>query len=577
MNEYKLHDIMTNEALGNDHSSNNEAEELEMCKAEGDVNVLDTILVHIGEFGRYQMFNYVLLCIPMVFNAFQSISYVFTTSPVVYRCNVTQCDSLTTQYSEPWVNFTIPSKGSDLDQCNRYVFEGVMDTYSSLPSSGYCAAEYFNSSRLEKCGKDLKFRDEEYTVSNEFGIFCSEEWKLNMAGTINNVGQFIGIPLGGLLADRYGRRTMLAYAGFLSSIMGIIRSFSQNYYMFLSFELLDMVVGSTLFPTAFLLAIELVGPQKRVAAATIITIFYSLGEALLGVLAGQFQNWRVLLRVLYIPAALQIFFMFLLPESVRWLLSQRRDDQAISILRKAARINRRELSDSSLQQLVDSNNKKLQEANESNYPIWKAFKRFTWRIVNCSFCWFTHTLVALGLSLNSVNLGGNKYNNFMLNGLVQVPGLILPLFIMNSLGRRTSLCGSMLVCALCMGATILFGKDGHATELTLFLIGKFAITCSFQVLYFFTSEIFPTNVRNSLLSLCSMIGRIGSMIAPQTPLLANYYQYAPQILFGAFALVSGCLTLLFPETANKSLPTTMDEASNLNSKSEGKREQEFDG
>lgn len=52
---------------------------------ESDDNSLDMILVRIGEFGRYQMFNYVLLCIPMIFNAFQSISYVFTASPVVYR------------------------------------------------------------------------------------------------------------------------------------------------------------------------------------------------------------------------------------------------------------------------------------------------------------------------------------------------------------------------------------------------------------------------------------------------------------------------------------------------------------
>lgn len=354
---------------------------------------------------------------------------------------------------------------------------------------------------------------------------------------------------------------MLAIGGFLSSIMGIIRSFSPNYYMFLSFELLDMVVGSTLFPTSFLLAIELVGPKRRVAAATIITIFYSLGEALLGVLAGQFQNWRVLLRVLYIPAAVHIFFLVLLPESVRWLLSQRKEEQAIAILRRAARVNKRSLSDSSLQQLVQSNKEKLAESNETTYPIRKAFKRFSWRIANCSLCWFTHTLIALGLSLNSVNLGGNKYNNFMLNGLVQVPGLILPLFIMNSLGRRTSLCGSMLVCAVCIGASIIFGKsnsraivlennknsirfllDGHATELTLFLIGKFAITCSFQVLYFFTSEIFPTNVRNSLLSLCSMIGRIGSMIAPQTPLLVSIcgiliFENKPVYIYSPFILI----------------------------------------
>ncbi|KAM7358479.1 organic cation transporter protein [Cochliomyia hominivorax] len=538
---------------------------------ESDDNSLDVILVRIGEFGRYQMFNYVLLCVPMIFNAFQSISYVFTASPVVYRCNITQCDSPSSLYLEPWLNFTIPQKDGEYEQCNRYVYEKTLaNNFYLSPLTSNCIEDNFNMSFVEKCYDGFKFRDEEYTVANEFGFFCSDEWKLSMAGTINNVGQFIGIPLGGLLADRFGRRTMLAIAGFFSSIMGIIRSFSTNYYMFLSFELLDMVVGSTLFPTSFLLAIELVGPKKRVAAATIITIFYSLGEALLGVLAEQFQNWRVLLRVLYVPAALHIFFLILLPESVRWLLSQGKDEKAVSILKKAARVNRKTLAENILTNLINSNKIKLESANESSYPIRLAIKTFFWRIFNCSFCWFTHTLVALGLSLNSVNLGGNKYKNFMLNGLVQVPGLILPLFIMNTVGRRFSLFGSMLVCALCMGATIQFGKSGSSVELILFLIGKFAITCSFQVLYFFTSEIFPTNVRNSLLSLCSMIGRIGSMLAPQTPLLANYYEYAPQILFAAFALVSGCLTLLFPETANKSLPTTVDDACKLKDNSANK-------
>uniref|UniRef100_A0A1A9WE24 Major facilitator superfamily (MFS) profile domain-containing protein n=1 Tax=Glossina brevipalpis TaxID=37001 RepID=A0A1A9WE24_9MUSC len=518
-------------------------------------STLDAILIRIGEFGRFQLFNYVLLCFPMIFNAFQSISYVFTASPVVYRCNVTLCDSVGSEYWEPWLNFTIPSKNSNFDQCHHYAV--INDTDLQLS----CSAENFNRSQVEFC-YDYKFRDYEYTLAKEFNFFCSNEWKLSMAGTFNNIGQFIGIPLGGLLADKYGRRTMLAIGGFVSSFMGLIRSFTTNYYMFLSFELLDMVAASTTYPTAFLLAIELVGPKRRVAAATIITIFYPLGEALLGILAEQFQNWRTLLRVLYLPAILQIFLLILLPESIRWLLSQGKESKAIAVLTKAARINGKFIPTLNLANLIESNKQKLEDNNVKNiYPIKDAIKVFFWRIINCSLCWFTHTLIALGLSLNSVNLGGNKYNNFIWNGLIQIPGLILPLFIMDSLGRRISLFVSMLTCGLCMIATIFF--DGYGVELTLFLIGKFAITCSFQILYFFTSEIFPTNVRSSLLSLCSMIGRFGSMLAPQTPLLINYYEFSPQILFASFALVSGCLTLFFPETANKTLPTTMVEASQL--------------
>ncbi|XP_030383352.1 solute carrier family 22 member 3 [Scaptodrosophila lebanonensis] len=543
-----------------------------------DDNSLDAILVRIGQFGRFQIINYVLLCVPMIFNAFFSISYVFTASTVVHRCNITQCDSPSSVYNEPWVDFTIPHKKSELDGCSRYVArqpdpdQCQASIFYSSPSSDCCVAEYFGND-TERCGKDFKFRDEEHTIANEFGFFCAEEWKLSMVGTINNIGQFVGIPLGGFFADRYGRRTMLAVSGVLSAIMGIIRSFSTNYYMFISFEFLDMAVGSTLFPTAFLLAIELVGPKRRVAAATIITIFYSLGEALLGFLASIILQWRNLLRVLYAPALLQLFLLWILPESVRWLLSQGEEEPAAKILRRAAKINRKELPEADLDELMANNREKLKQANESQYPIGKAVKLFSGRIANCCFCWFTHTLIALGLSLNSVNLaGGSKYNNFMLNGIVQIPGLLLPLVIMDRIGRRYSLCASMLVCAVCMAMSTAFGADNYAGALTLFLIGKMAITCSFQILYFFTSEIYPTNVRNSLLSLCSMVGRIGSMLAPQTPLLAKYYVYAPQILFATFALVSGCLTLYFPETADKALPTTMEEARDLADKKRRKSE-----
>ncbi|XP_017013613.2 organic cation transporter protein-like [Drosophila takahashii] len=556
---------MTSQKEGNgsspsDAKSNGHADTEAATGGGDDDNSLDAILVRIGQFGRYQIINYVLLCVPMLFNAFFSISYVFTASTVVHRCNVPQCDNSTSVYDENWLNFTIPYKNSAIDACHRYA---VNETEAPDPFLGYCAKDYFTT-ESETCGHDFKFRDEEKTISTEFGIYCEDEWKLSMVGTINNVGQFVGIPLGGFFADRFGRRTMLAVAGSLSALMGVIRSLSSSYSMFMVFEFLDMAVGSTLFPTAFLLAIELVGPKRRVAAATIITIFYALGEAFLGFLASQVQHWRWLLRVLYVPAVLQILFLWILPESVRWLLSQGAEEKAADVLRRAARINKRALPEEQVEELLASNRQKLSQANESQYPIMRAVRFFSLRIANCCLCWFTHTLIALGLSLNSVNLGGNKYTNFMLNGFIQIPGLLLPLVIMDRVGRRYSLCVSMLLCAICMGASAGVPEDNYAGSLILFLIGKLAITCSFQILYFFTSEIFPTNVRNSLLSLCSMVGRIGSMLAPQTPLLAKYYIYAPQILFATFALISGFLTLAFPETADKVLPTTMEEARDLN-------------
>lgn len=45
----------------------------------------DSVLLEIGEFGRYQQTNYLLLCIPVLFAAANSLTYVFTAGVPNYR------------------------------------------------------------------------------------------------------------------------------------------------------------------------------------------------------------------------------------------------------------------------------------------------------------------------------------------------------------------------------------------------------------------------------------------------------------------------------------------------------------
>ena len=46
------------------------------------------------------------------------------------------------------------------------------------------------------------------------------------------------------------------------------------------------------------------------------------------------------------------------------------------------------------------------------------------------------------------------------------------------------------------------------------LVGKCGITSAFGIIYLYTAEIFPTNVRNTVLGTCSTFARIGGMMAP---------------------------------------------------------------
>ena len=50
--------------------------------------------------------------------------------------------------------------------------------------------------------------------------------------------------------------------------------------------------------------------------------------------------------------------------------------------------------------------------------------------------------------------------------------------------------------------------------LAMWLVGKFAIACSFTCLFVFASELFPTAVRNVCIGLCQTVSQVGGVFAP---------------------------------------------------------------
>ena len=67
-----------------------------------------------------------------------------------------------------------------------------------------------------------------------------------------------------------------------------------------------------------------------------------------------------------------------------------------------------------------------------------------------------------------------------------------------------------------------FGKANPWLTITLSLIGKFFITCSFATIYVHTPEIYPTKIRNTGLGLCMLIAKVASIVAPSTRILVSW-------------------------------------------------------
>lgn len=60
------------------------------------------------------------------------------------------------------------------------------------------------------------------------------------------------------------------------------------------------------------------------------------------------------------------------------------------------------------------------------------------------------------------------------------------------------------------------------------------------------------------------MSRVGALASPFVPFLDKYYKPLPFIVFGCTAIVGGISYLYLPETLNRKLPNTVEEATRIN-------------
>ncbi len=128
------------------------------------------------------------------------------------------------------------------------------------------------------------------------------------------------------------------------------------------------------------------------------------------------------------------------------------------------------------------------------------------------YSWIVNALVYYGFSLNMSDFGGNFYITFLLSGLVELPSALISTLGLKYIGRRKLFSFFMLLITLSTLAVI--PSKTTAFKVTFALLGKFAVTSSWNVMAIHGPEVFPTVIRHTGLGSCSVIGRIGSISAP---------------------------------------------------------------
>lgn len=524
---------------------------------EAKVNLDVIIKEEIGEFGRYQKMALGLCMIVALLSGYSGNEYVFTAARISTRCLIPECE--TGDFSPSWLSLAIPNDGGAFDNCRRFNSSGLS-----------CSADNFYRDEIVRCEKYVYEKTD--TVVYEFNLAC-QEWRRSLIGSASTFGKMLALPLTGIFADRYGQRTALALNAFNCAWIGTARSFTQSYGSFIALEYLEAAFGAAAFSCGYTIVMEFVGPKYRVTAGAAMSTFYATGLIMQALMAWAIPYWRHLTLALFIPQLVTVVYFWIMPESVRWYLSKGRYTEAESQLKKAAKMNRKLLSEASIAKLRESSEeerkikefKKVQKVKDP-WLVTLVFehKPVLLRCIITPVWWITTTLVYYGLSMNAVTMSGNKYINYIAVGAVEIPGYWTAVLLFDRIGRKPLLCCAFWMCAACQIGFIFMTKDYYELSLAVYLMGKYSISIVVTCVYVYTNELFPTQYRGSLFSFASMVGRIGAISAPLTPALGTMvWKHLPFVLFGSFAALSGFLVLLAPETKGTTLPDTMQQAADL--------------
>ncbi|XP_013196007.2 solute carrier family 22 member 2 [Amyelois transitella] len=507
---------------------------------------LDDILEKLGAFGRHQVVTMCLLSLVYATNSMYNINYVFAVEDVQYRCKIPSCEA-NASFSVSWLNSSYPDLGEDVKQCQRY---SLLDDQ--------CAG--FNTSRQETC-TDWVYEVPHSFVA-EFNLAC-QDWKPTLVGTAHSFGNMLGLLLQGQISDRFGRKTAAVFAGTMGAVLGLAKSFSTSFWCYVALEGLEAAIGDALSPM-FMLSIEIVEKKKAVLFQMILLNCYTSGLIIMPFIAWAVPYWRNFLRVIYAPTLIILTYSFFLDESIRWLFSKGKRKEAIRLIERAAKRN-----DVKIDKVVLETLKNIDEETKNDLQhkslLLKTFRSriMVQRFLVCILYWFTITLINYGMMVSSVFIGGNKYLNFSLLMVMDIFSNIFYWLALSKYKRKTTLIFSFIVGGIFCVCQPFVPKSYAWVGLVLYMAFEMLATFSSNIVYIYTSELFPTYTRNSVHALCSAIGRIGSLIGPQTPLMISYWHHLPALLFGVTSLLCGGLTLLMPETAHTELPNTVREAEHI--------------
>ncbi|MCI7199325.1 MFS transporter [Megasphaera elsdenii] len=397
----------------------------------------------------------------------------------------------------------------------------------------------------------------------------AKEWglapgQMGLIGSIGLIGMALGAVISGTVADRIGRKKVFTITVLLYSIASAFCALSWNYQSLLVFRfLVGFGLGGEL-PVAATLVSEYAPSRVRGRFIVLLESFWGLGWIAAACIAYFFipvYGWRMAFLIGALPALYVCLIRLHMPESVRYLLTRGRVDEARQIVLSLEK----QLHVPSA--LFTGETEPVPVVAKASFrELWK--KPFMSRTIMLWLVWFGINFSYYGIFMWLPSLvfqqGFTVVKTFeyvLIMTLAQLPGYYCAAWLVDKIGRKYTLSAFLLFSGI---ASYFFGHASTAATLMMWgSVMSFFNLGAWGVLYTYTPEQYPTAIRALGSGWAAGFGRFGGMAAPMMvgALLARSFGFVS--VFYMFALVFAAVAVIVlslgVESKQKDLESLSDE------------------
>jgi MFS transporter, SP family, arabinose:H+ symporter len=400
-----------------------------------------------------------------------------------------------------------------------------------------------------------------HSLTLKFGLTPRQ---LGLTVAMALIGTIIGAMSAGIPGQHWGGRETLRVLAIFYVLSALGCAFAANWPMLLIARFIGGlgIGGSSVLGPVYIAELaparlrgRLVGLfQINIVLGILLAYFsnYVIGTLGLGV-----NEWRWQFGVAAVPAILFLVMLFGIPPSSRWLVTQKRVDEARAVLISMAA----EDPENELREIVASVHLEREQTSEPLF-VWKyrlpIFLAITIGMfnqlsgINAILYYLNDIFAAAGYSKISGDLQAVAI------GAMNLVATLFGMTLIDKLGRKTLLLIGSVGTAICLaGVAEIFFTHTNQNYLIWLLVTYIAFFAVSQgaVIWVYIGEVFPNRVRSKGQSLGSSSHWImNAIIAYTFPQVAKSSGAYPFMFFAAMMVVQFFVVLFFyPETKNVTL------------------------